>query len=226
MTLSELAPWLILAALGLYHGVNPAMGWLFAVALGLQEQRREAVLTAFAPIAIGHASAVVVVIAVFLLGRSVVSIDVLRIVGAVALVGFGIYKLVRQAHPRWVGMRVGFRDLVAWSFLMASAHGAGLMLVPVLLNVPGFGGDGGPVDLRQIEHVEYMFLGAVPSGSVLVSQIVAVSIHAAAMFGAMAIIAIVVYERVGVSILRRAWLNVDRIWAVALIVSGLLTLVI
>ncbi|MCA1837811.1 MAG: hypothetical protein LC674_03325, partial [Actinobacteria bacterium] len=131
--MSESWPWLALALLGAYHGLNPAMGWLFAVALGLQEQRRSAVLRALPPIALGHAVAILLAVVVIGVAQIVVPLDVLRYVCGGVLILFGLYKLLRRKHPRWVGMRVGFRDLTAWSFLMASAHGAGLMLIPVLL---------------------------------------------------------------------------------------------
>src|SRR5918998_5152765 len=124
-----------LVVLGLYHGVNPAMGWLFAVALGLQERRRSAVLQPLPPIALGHATAVLLAVLVVGVAQIVVPLDVLRYVCAGALILFGLYKLARRRHPRWVGMRVGFRDLTAWSFLMATAHGAGLMLIPALLRL-------------------------------------------------------------------------------------------
>src|SRR3712207_1268540 len=122
-------PWLALIVLGAYHGLNPAMGWLFAVGLGLQEGRREAVIKAFWPIALGHAAAVTLVVAAVLAAQVVVPLEVLKYVGSGALILFGLYKLIRRKHPRWVGMRVGFKDLIAWSFIMASAHGAGLMLL-------------------------------------------------------------------------------------------------
>ena len=151
MSTGDLWPWITLAALGAYHGINPSMGWLFAVALGLQERSRSAVFNAFPPIALGHAASVALVVGVVVVSRAIVPIDALKIVGCVALVSFGIYKLVRSSHPRWVGMRVGFRDLTAWSFLMASAHGAGLMLVPILLRLPGYGGQ--VIDLRDVPHM-------------------------------------------------------------------------
>ena len=224
MSTGDLWPWITLAALGAYHGINPAMGWLFAVALGLQERSRSAVFNAFPPIALGHAASVALVVGVVLVGRAIVPIDALKIMGCVALVSFGIYKLVRSSHPRWVGMRVGFRDLTAWSFLMASAHGAGLMLVPILLRLPGYGGQ--VIDLRDVPHVEYMSLGAPDSIATLVSQAAAVAIHTLAMFGVMAAVAVIVFEKVGVSILRRGWFNLDRAWAIVLIVAGILTLVV
>ena len=224
MSTGDLWPWITLAALGAYHGINPAMGWLFAVALGLQERSRGAVFGAFPPIALGHAASVALVVGVVVIGRAIVPIDALKIVGCVALVGFGMYKLLRSSHPRWVGMRVGFRDLTAWSFLMASAHGAGLMLVPILLRLPGYGGQ--VIDLRDMPHVEYMSLGAADSIATLVSQGTSIVIHTLAMFGVMAAVAVVVYEKVGVSILRRGWFNLDRLWAIVLIVAGVLTLAI
>src|SRR5262245_11569648 len=126
--------WMMLALLGAYHGINPAMGWLFAVGLGLQEQRRGAVLGAFAPIALGHALSIALVVALVGLLQAVIPPHVLQLVCAGVLLAFGLYRIVtRAAHPRWVGMRVGSRDLATWSFLMSTAHGAGLMLVPVLL---------------------------------------------------------------------------------------------
>src|ERR687894_720969 len=142
--MSESWPWLALALLGAYHGLNPAMGWLFAVALGLQERRQGAVLQALPPIALGHAAAISLVVVVVGVARITIPLDVLRYVCAGALILFGLYKLIRRKHPRWVGMRVGFRDLTAWSFIMASAHGAGLMLVPVLLKLSG--------TMQEMEH--------------------------------------------------------------------------
>ena len=131
--MNEAWPWMALLGLGAFHGINPGMGWLFAVALGLQEQRRSAVWNALPPIAVGHALSVGLVVALVALIHASIPYRVLRWIAAAVLIGFGVYRLVRARHPRWVGMRVGFRDLTLWSFLMASAHGAGLMLVPVFL---------------------------------------------------------------------------------------------
>jgi len=205
-------PWLALILLGAYHGLNPAMGWLFAVALGLQEGRREAVVRAFWPIALGHAAAVVLVVTAVLAAQVVIPLVVLRYLGAGALILFGLYKLVRRKHPRWVGMRVGFRDLTAWSFVMASAHGAGLMLVPVLLKLSGM--------MQEMEHQAHehwghgvhLFLAdpAVHAG------FTAITVHTLAMFAVMAAVAVVVYERLGLMILKRTWFNVDLLWAGAL----------
>ena len=228
MDLHSLWPWFALAGLGAYHGINPAMGWLFAVALGLQEESRTAVYRALLPIALGHAAAVVVVVAVVILGRTTLSPGILKIAGAGILFAFGLWKLLgRASHPRWVGMRVGFRDLTAWSFLMASAHGAGLMLVPVLLNLPSYRTPAAEaVYVRAIPHADYMLVGAPLTIATVTSQLIALSIHTVAMFGAMAIVAVVVFEKVGLAMLRRAWFNLDRIWALALIATGVLTLVL
>src|ERR671933_2401331 len=130
-------PWALMALLGAYHGLNPAMGWLFAVALGLQERNRRAVLRALAPIALGHEASIALV--VLLVGglELVAAPQVLRAAGALVLVLFGLYKFLRpRSHPRWGGMRVTPRELVLWSFLMSSAHGAGLMLFPILRHLP------------------------------------------------------------------------------------------
>jgi hypothetical protein len=218
-------PWLTLALLGAYHGINPAMGWLFAVALGLQERRRAAVIRAFAPIALGHAVSVAAVVVLLGAAQALVDIGVLRLVGAGALVIFGLYKLLTpMSHPRWVGMRVNFRDLTAWSFLMATAHGAGLMLLPVLLRLPSGGAQASHDMAGHAAHTGHMQMaGAVAAPT---SEFAAVAIHTAAMFLVMAAIAVVVFEKVGLAILRRAWVNLDLIWAVALIVTGALSLVL
>ena len=126
-------PWLALTLLGAWHGLNPGMGWLFSVALGLQQRSRRAVFGALLPIALGHALAIgLVVLLVYIVG-AVIPSRWLQIGGAATLLVIATWKLWRARHPTWVGMRVSFWDLTAWSWLMASAHGAGLMVVPVLL---------------------------------------------------------------------------------------------
>src|ERR687897_3062232 len=147
-------PWLSLLALGAFHGLNPGMGWLFAVALGLQERRLRAVLTALGPIALGHALALgVAAVAVGVLGLVIPQRLLLALSGA-ALLGFATYKgATRFRHPRWVGMRVGPRELVLWSFLMASAHGAGLMLAPVLIQLRG---EGTASALAHADHLGHL----------------------------------------------------------------------
>jgi hypothetical protein len=213
-------PWLALAGLGAYHGLNPAMGWLFAVALGLQERRLGAVLRAFPPIALGHVLAVSAAVLVVGVAQILIPLDALRYACAGVLILFGLYKLVRRKHPRWVGMRVGFRDLTAWSFLMASAHGAGLMLVPVLMKLsshadPMQGMDG---------HAEHAAHAAGPAGAAILADLAAVGLHTLAMFVVMGLVAIVVYEKFDVMILKSAWFNVDLLWAVALVAAGVITL--
>jgi len=218
-------PWLALILLGAYHGLNPAMGWLFAVGLGLQEGRREAVIKAFWPIALGHAAAATLVVVAVLAARVVLPLDVLKYVGAGALILFGLYKLIRRKHPRWVGMRVGFKDLTAWSFIMASAHGAGLMLVPVLLKLSG--------TMQDMEHQAHeahehwghsvhLFL----TNPAALADIAAVAVHTIAMFAVMAALALVVYDRLGLMILKRTWFNVDLLWAGTLVAAGSLALIV
>jgi hypothetical protein len=218
---SESWPWLALAVLGAYHGLNPAMGWLFAVALGLQERRRGAVLQALPPIALGHAIAILLAVLVIGVAQIVVPLDVLRYVCAAVLILFGLYKLVRRRHPRWVGMQVGFRDLTAWSFLMASAHGAGLMLIPVLLGLSSN---------EQMQgahaHDAHTDHATMTSSATVLAAFAAVGLHTLALFAVMGVIAIVVYEKLGVMILKRTWFNLDLLWAGALVGAGLITLVV
>jgi hypothetical protein len=202
--------WILLAGLGAYHGLNPAMGWLFAVALGLQERRRWAVLRALPAIALGHEASIAAVAAILAVAQIFTAAELLRPLGAIGLVAFGVFKLLKpRAHPRWVGMRVSAKDLVVWSFLMSSAHGAGLMLVPVLLGLPA-----------QAETPDIPGLGV----NTLVQDAVAVSVHSASMLVVMAAVALIVYERLGLNVLRKAWLNVDLVWSVAVIAAGVVTL--
>jgi hypothetical protein len=212
--LSESWPWLALALLGAYHGLNPAMGWLFAVALGLQERRRGAVLQALPPIALGHAFAILLAVLVIGVAQIVVPLDALRYACAGVLILFGLYKLVRRKHPRWVGMRVGFRDLTTWSFLMASAHGAGLMLVPILLRLS---------EPMQGAHGHAAHAGSIGYATAL-ADLAAVGLHTLTMFVVIGLVAVVVYEKLGVMILKRTWFNVDLLWAVALVAAGVITL--
>jgi hypothetical protein len=215
-------PWLALLGLGAFHGINPGMGWLFAVALGLQERQRSAVWKALPPIAVGHALSVGLIVALVALVHASISYESLRWLAAVALVSFGIYRLVRARHPRWVGMRVGFGDLTLWSFLMASAHGAGLMLVPVFL------GSGEQANVHNA-HVAHAHSGQETDLDLLSDPglaTLAVIVHTLGHLFLAGLVAFIVYEKVGVRILQRAWFNFDLAWAVALIVSGMVTALI
>jgi hypothetical protein len=214
-------PWLALLGLGVFHGINPGMGWLFAVALGLQERQRSAVWRALPPIAVGHALSVGLIVALVALMHASISYEALRWLAALALVTFGVYRLVRARHPRWVGMRVGFGDLTLWSFLMASAHGAGLMLVPVFL------GSGQPASAHNADtahaHSGHGTLDLLNNPWLAT---LAVVVHTVGHLFVAGLIAFIVYEKLGVRILQRAWFNFDLAWAVALIVSGLVTALI
>ena len=216
-------PWLALLGLGAFHGINPGMGWLFAVALGLQERRRSAVWKALPPIAVGHALSVGLVVALVAVIQASVPYQTLRWSAAAVLIWFGIYRLVRARHPRWVGMRVGFRDLTLWSFLMASAHGAGLMLIPVFLGTT----PRGAATEAHMGHGAHSGHGA--NLDLLNSPwlaTVAVAIHTLGHLLVAGLTAMIVYEKLGVRILQRAWFNFDLAWAIALVVSGLVTILL
>jgi hypothetical protein len=209
-------PWLVLVGLGAFHGINPGMGWLFAVALGLQEQSQRAVRRALLPIALGHAVSIgVVVLAVGLL-QAVLPEQVVRYFCTALLVGFGLWRLVRARHPRWVGMRVGFGDLMLWSFLMATAHGAGLMLVPLLLQWP-------VPDASHARLIAALWPQAAATSPALV--LAAVSVHTLSLFLVTSAVALLVYEKLGVAFLRHAWFNLDVLWAAALFIAGVMALV-
>src|ERR671933_52055 len=221
--MNDYLPLITLAVLGAFHGLNPAMGWLFAVALGLQERSRAAVLRAFLPIALGHAASIAIVAALVVTAQTVVDLSVVRILGAGVLVAFGLYKLLQPlSHPRWVGMRVNFRELTVWSFLMATAHGAGLMLVPILVRLSQ---TTAPVaHAAQHDHAVHAGHMAAMSATTVAPllDLAAVAIHTGAMVVVMGLVAVVVFEKLGLSILRRAWFNLDSLWAGALIATGVL----
>jgi hypothetical protein len=214
---SELWPWLAVFGLGIFHGINPAMGWLFAVALGLQEQKRAAVFRALLPIVLGHAVSIGIIIGVVLVARISVPHRTLKIAAAVILFAFGLFRLLRSRHPNWVGMRVGFGDLTLWSFIMASAHGAGLMLVPFFLQSSA---------ARESHHhdTHQMHAWAFANFNAPSLLITSVVVHTLGYLLATALLAILVYEKLGVAILRRAWFNIDFVWMLALMITGVFIL--
>jgi hypothetical protein len=216
VSMTSVWPWVVLFGLGAFHGINPAMGWLFAVCLGLQERRRNAVLAAMPPIALGHALSVGLVVLLVVMLRANLEPRVLRYSAAAFLILYGAYRLLRSRHPRWVGMRVGFRDLTLWSFLMASAHGAGLMLIPIFLVTTssnphlGMGSQGGTGS-----HDSH--LPVIAGAGALTS---AVALHTLGHLLVAALVALLVYEKLGLAILKTAWFNIDFAWALALIATG------
>ncbi len=212
MTSETTTSWAMLMALGAFHGINPGMGWLFAVALGMQERRRAAVLWALLPLGAGHALAVGGAVGVAFAIGVAIPIDALRWPMSGILVSLGVLRCVRHQHPRWVGMRVGAGGLTAWSFLMATAHGAGLMVVPVFVGL-SMAGSGG--------HMHHM---PATAGSNAEVALLATGVHAVSYLAVTGFIALLVFEKVGVGILRRAWFNLDLIWAGALMATGVLTL--
>lgn len=204
-------PWIVLAGLGLFHGLNPAMGWLFAVALGMHRRSRSIVYLSLLPIAVGHALAIGAVAGAVLLAGVVIDQKLVRIGAGALLVGWALYHhLYGHRHRVRVGMQTGLLALGAWSFAMATAHGAGLMLVPVLM----------PLCLAASSA------GAAISGGPFWTSLAAVAVHTAAMLFATAIIAAAVYEWVGLAFLRRGWINVDRLWTLALAATGIVLLVL
>jgi hypothetical protein len=178
---SELWPWLVVFGLGIFHGINPAMGWLFAVALGLQEQKRAAVFRALPPMVLGHALSIGIIIAAVMLARVSLPHRALKISAAAILFAFGFYRLLRSRHPTWVGMRVGFGDL--------HHHG---------------------------DHHAAAFAN-FSAPSLLAGS---VGVHTLGYLLTTALLAILVYEKLGVAILRRAWFNIDLVWMLALMLTG------
>jgi len=202
-----IVPWGTLLLLGAFHGINPGMGWLFAVALGMQENRAMAVWRALLPLGLGHALAVASVIAAGLLAGITMPTTLLRWPIAGLLIALGIRMLLRHRHPRYGGMRIGLGGLTIWSFLVATAHGAGLMVLPVWLAMKPSADQGA--------HAGHM-----PAASDLASGLTATAIHGAGYLLVTALVAWIVFAKLGVELLRTKWINLDAIWAAALILSG------
>jgi hypothetical protein len=215
-----------LLLLGALHGINPGMGWLFAVARGFQERSRRAVWGSLGPLAAGHALAIAAAMAVAAMLGAVVPIALLRFVVGAGLLARGVGSLLRHRHPRGGGMQLNRRELTWWSFLMATAHGAGLMALPLVL----------PASERQVvaqglhgmHGMPGMHMGVqMSAGPALESAaLVATVVHAVGYLVVTALIAVIVYERIGVRMLRSAWINIDLLWSGALIVTGMATLMI
>ena len=201
--------WAALAGLGAFHGCNPAMGWLFAVARGLQRRSRSALLWSLLPIGLGHALSIAFVVAALAALRALLDLRVLQVAAAALLVAFGLYRLGARHRARG-GMQVGAGDLTLWSFLTATGHGAGLMLLPVLLRTPLGAG-----------HAHAPASHLAPSVTLALG---AVAIHTLAMLAVAALIAALVYDWVGLAFLRRGWVNLDLVWALALVGAGALLL--
>jgi hypothetical protein len=215
-SLTELWPWLALAGLGMFHGVNPAMGWLFAVALGLHRHSRQVVVLSLVPIALGHALSITVVMATVMLLGVVVDHRMVHMAAGVLLIAWALYHwLFGHRHRVRVGMRTGYAGLTLWSFVMATGHGAGLMLVPALmplhmLHTHGQAGHGHPI---------------VGAGSLWLA-LGAVGVHTLAMLLVTGLIAVMTYEWLGVGVLRRGWINFDVLWTIVLLATGALLLLV
>lgn len=196
------ALWLTAAGLGAFHGLNPAMGWLFAVALGLYARSRRVVLVSLVPIALGHALSVALVLVGALTLGSFVGHETLARGAGALLIGWGIWSMWRGHRGRpTVGMRSGLAGLALWSFVMSSAHGAGLMLVPALL----------PLCTGKL------------AGNAFAAGALALAVHTTAMLtviAAISMLAVTMYERAGLNFLRTGWINIDWLWSVALIACG------
>src|SRR6266550_4380866 len=200
---TELWPWLALAGLGAFHGLNPAMGWLFAVALGLHRHNRRIVLLSPLPVALGHALSIAMVAGAFLWAGLVIDLRAVRIGAGLLLIGWALYHWrYGHRHRVRIGMQAGLAALAVWSFLMATTHGAGLMLWPVLM----------PLCFSTASQP--LSIGPLPTA------LLGIAVHTLAMLTVTTAVAVAVYEWIGLEILRRAWLNIDLIWILALFLAG------
>jgi hypothetical protein len=200
------ALWLAIVALGLYHGLNPAMGWPLAVANGMTDRRARSVFATLLPLGGGHFMAIAVALAPFAwLGWYVEWSSAIRIGAGVVVLLFGVFKLLKRRHPRMLA-RIPPTRLAWWSFLMATAHGAGLMLVPFMLSLCAAPGHGD--------------VAAYLARANLGTAVLVATVHTLATLLAGIGMAWVVYRYLGLQFLRRAWLNLDAVWGASLVIAG------
>jgi hypothetical protein len=205
--------WLAVIASGLYHGANPGMGWPLAVSAGMMERSSRALLAALGPLAAGHLLAMLLVILPFALLVTLVEWQRQIQIGAgLVVIGFGIFRLVTRGHPRALA-RIPPTQLGLWSFAVAIAHGAGLMLVPIYLGLCR------EADLDKGHEAAGALIDANLGMAVLVSLV-----HAGAMIAAGGFLAWLVYRYLGLKFVSRSWFDLDTPWAVSLIVVGLIAL--
>jgi hypothetical protein len=207
--------WLAVVASGLYHGVNPGMGWPLAVSAGLMDRSSHALLVALWPLTVGHLLAMLVAILPFALLVALVEWQQQIQIGASLLViGFGIFRLVNRRHPRILA-RIRPTQLGLWSFAVAIAHGAGLMLVPIYL---------GLCRAADLDH-GHEAAGSLLNGNMGMAILVSV-VHAVAMIAAGGLLAWLVYRYLGLKFVSRSWFNLDATWAFSLVLVGALSLTI
>jgi len=206
------ALWLAVVASGLYHGVNPGMGWPLAVSAGLMERSSRALAKALWPLTIGHVLAMLVVILPFALLTILVQWQrQVRVGASLLVIGFGIYRLINRRHPRALA-RIPPTHLGFWSFAVAVAHGAGLMLVPIYLGLCR------PSTLDRGDAAAGALIGANIDMAVLVSLV-----HALAMVTAGGLLAWLVFRHLGLKFVSRSWFNLDATWAWSLVLMGVVS---
>ena len=209
--MSTSALWLTVVVLGLYHGINPAMGWPLAVANGMAEQRARAVFATLLPLGGGHFMAIAVALAPFAwLGWYLEWSRAIRIGAGAAVLVFGAFKLINRRHPRLLA-RIPPTRLAWWSFLMATAHGAGLMLVPFMLGLCA-----APAAERTGHRAVMNFMARANMDTALLVA----AVHTLASLLAGIGMAWLVYRYLGLRFLRRAWLNLDAVWGASLVLAG------
>lgn len=203
--------WLAVIASGLYHGVNPGMGWPLAVSAGLMEKSPRALVLTLGPLAAGHLLAILVILLPFglLLGLAEWRREI-QLAAAVVVIGFGVFRLLDRRHPRSLA-RIRPTQLGLWSFSIAIAHGAGLMLVPIYLG------------LCRTDTSGHEAAGRLAEGNLGVAVLVAI-VHVVAMVGAGGCLAWIVYRYLGLKFVSRSWFNLDAAWAISLILVGAIAL--
>lgn len=203
------ALWWAVIISGIYHGINPGMGWPLAVSAALMERSHKAMPRALAMLAGGHFLAMIVILLPFSLMLFLVEWELeIRMGAGLLVIAMGVCLLVNRRHPKILA-RVHPARLAFWSFLAAMAHGAGLMLVPIFLGICRFGQD----------DAGHLAAQSLMNNNVVTALLVA-SVHTLAMMLSGGLIAFVVYLWLGLKFLSKTWFNLDLVWALSLIVVG------
>jgi hypothetical protein len=211
--------WLAVIALGAYHGVNPGMGWPLAVSNGMWAKRDQAVFATFLPLAGGHFLAMAAALLPFALFLAYLDwSQAIRMIAGGTVAAFGLYKLINRRHPR-IAARLGPKHLTLWSFLTATAHGAGLMLAPIAIGLCASGPNAASFPTFDGGHQAMSEL--MRSG--MATSIVVSGVHTIAMVAAGGAMAWIVYRWAGLRLLRSAWINLESVWAASLILTGLIS---
>jgi hypothetical protein len=206
---TETGLWLAVVVSGVYHGLNPGMGWPLAVTAGLMGRGRRDLIASLAPLGAGHFLAMAGILLPFaamtaLLGWQ----DQIRVGAGLLVITGGVYLLINRRHPRFLA-RIRPTELALWSFAVAMAHGAGLMLLPIYLGICS----------AAEQDTGHQAAAALMRGNSWTAMVVSI-VHATAMIVSGGFVALAVHQWLGLRFISKSWFNLDVVWALSLVLVG------